>query len=532
MLGESPTEHTDDARAAARRAGPAIERLLLWATVAWAASTIWICPELPLVDLAQHAAQVTLFRDLLAGTSVWKGLVDVNLFTPYALEYGAGLLLSAVLPINLAFSVLLTLAYVGLVATCVRLRCDLGGEPRLDWLFIPTFFGYAWSWGFVPFLLAAPFGVWFLAAARRHAEEPDARTARRLLVLGAVLFFAHGLVFLVGLLGAGLFLFERRRLVRKLSRADIWPYLVLAALPIVYQLTQHVNAQIATLPSRPEWGDGVLGLYGRAKLFFVYPFGLTNEKSFTPIGVVFALAPLGLGARPNRGTFGWWVPFAAIALVYFGAPSSGFHFSHLYQRWALFAFPAYALLYRPPRRAAGPAPWRARATFVAMAVSSWAYLGVRTTRLVRFRREAAPIVARLEALPEGKRVLNLPFDPESPATGQEHLYQHFAVWYQAFRHGLVDVSFASETVQVVRYRPEALPKLAPSTELRPWRFDYVKNEGWIYDYILFRGRSAATVASIDAALHNPICAMQPLDAPAGWTLLERGACVTPPGRPP
>ena len=101
-----------------------------------------------MIDLAQHAGQVTLWRDLLLGTSKWQSFLYINYFTPYLVGYGLALPLSFVMPVSAALKLLLTIAYCGFVAACVAQRARLGGDRRLDWLFIPGFFGYAYALGF------------------------------------------------------------------------------------------------------------------------------------------------------------------------------------------------------------------------------------------------------------------------------------------------------------------------------------------------------------------------------------------------
>ena len=123
---------------------------------------MWLAPHLPMLDLPQHAGQVALLRDLLSGTSLWSDLVRVNLFTPYLFSTALALPLSFVLPVNTVFALLLSLSYVGLVSVCVWLRHDLNGDERLDWLFVPGFFGFAWKFGFIPFLVASSIGVVFI----------------------------------------------------------------------------------------------------------------------------------------------------------------------------------------------------------------------------------------------------------------------------------------------------------------------------------------------------------------------------------
>ena len=64
------------------------------ATVVLAGATFWISPLLPMTDL--DAAQVTLWRDLLLGTSKWQSFLYINYFTPYLMGYSLALPLSFV----------------------------------------------------------------------------------------------------------------------------------------------------------------------------------------------------------------------------------------------------------------------------------------------------------------------------------------------------------------------------------------------------------------------------------------------------
>ena len=70
------------------------------ASVVLAGATFWISPRLPMTDLAQHAAQVTLWRDLLLDTSKWQSFLYINYFTPYLVGYGLALPLSLVMPVS------------------------------------------------------------------------------------------------------------------------------------------------------------------------------------------------------------------------------------------------------------------------------------------------------------------------------------------------------------------------------------------------------------------------------------------------
>src|SRR3954451_16068160 len=81
------------------------ERLLRWLfmfTVLCSALIFWLAPHPPMIDLPQHAAQVTLLRDMLLGQSPWADYFHINVFTPYIIGYGLALPLSFIMPIAAA----------------------------------------------------------------------------------------------------------------------------------------------------------------------------------------------------------------------------------------------------------------------------------------------------------------------------------------------------------------------------------------------------------------------------------------------
>ncbi|MGF6415236.1 hypothetical protein [Paraburkholderia sp. MM5482-R1] len=169
-----------------------LPRVLFIVTVLYGAALFWIAPRPPLVDLPQHAGQVMLLRDLLEHTSPWQNLVQLNLLTPYLVGYGLALPLTYLMPIGAALNCVLMLAYFAFVASCVGFRRYLGGDPRLDWLFVPGFFGFAFMWGFYTFLVATPLGILFMWLSHDYAKATSVRKGVWMLVAGTALFFCHG----------------------------------------------------------------------------------------------------------------------------------------------------------------------------------------------------------------------------------------------------------------------------------------------------------------------------------------------------
>jgi hypothetical protein len=267
---------------------PAALRLLFLACCAWALATIWLVPHLPQVDLPQHAGQVALLHDLSL------------------------LALSAIMPIESAIALVYSLALVGFIAACIGLRKQLGADPRLDWLFLPAFFGVAWQWGFLTFVIASVLGVCLITLSYRFAERPSAGRGAAVVALGVVLLFSHGLVFLyavpIGLLIAVL---SPRPQGRSRWRAAL-PYFALLAGFALYKWTvldPEMNSAAGS--NEIEWGSIAM------RLVAVMSSSLNRPLVALPLAAISYAAPWLLGLRP-RPSFAARVPFLwTLAMIVF-----------------------------------------------------------------------------------------------------------------------------------------------------------------------------------------------------------------------
>src|ERR1051325_2681351 len=196
-------------------------RVLFMLSVLWGALIFWLAPHPPMIDLPQHAAQVALLRDMLLGKSPWAEFFRINLLTPYIIGYGLALPLSFFMPIAAALKLLLSLAYIAFVAMCVKLSRHYGADARLDWLFLVSFFGFAYIWGFFTFLVAAPIALWFILLADRYAAHATFKRALGVTVAGLILLASHGLVFLFASVVGGILLIARSSSFKALAAA-IW----------------------------------------------------------------------------------------------------------------------------------------------------------------------------------------------------------------------------------------------------------------------------------------------------------------------
>ena len=141
------------------------QRFFFWFVFILSGGLFWLSPHPPMVDIPQHAGQVALFLDLLSNNPHWRDTFYINYFTPYLLGYGLWALLATAMPIAIALKLLLSIAFYAFVMSGMHLRRCCQADDRLDWLLIPSFFGFCFNWGFLTFLMAAPLGILFITQA-------------------------------------------------------------------------------------------------------------------------------------------------------------------------------------------------------------------------------------------------------------------------------------------------------------------------------------------------------------------------------
>lgn len=494
-----------------------VERLAFVVTVVLAGAVFWVTPHPPMTDLAQHAGQVTLWHDLLLGASRWQPLVYVNYFTPYLVAYTLGLLATFVLPVATAMSLVLMLAYYGFVAACVAMRIRLGADPRLDWLFIPGFFGFAYAWGFFPFLVALPFGIFFMVLAHRYAERPTVASGVGLFAAELLLFFAHGLVFLFANgIGCAFLLLAQRRPAR-LLRA-VLPYVGAGLWCVLYALVRlRVETSAIGEPLDIVWNWD-------ASRFDFLMFSLGSPVKVPALGrglilVLLLAAPVVLRARMSRNAAAF-VPLAATAAVWLIVPDKLMNIALVFQRFAVFLLPSYAFIFRPGESSAER---RSIVRLLWLPIASWAFLIMHVERLRAFTAESAAFEEVLAAAEPGHRALSLIFNFDSAALDQPASYWHFPLWYQAEKGGFVDLNGAGSLAPVVRYRPDRLP-LAFPTAVWDWRhpalFNWDKDDAEIYRYFFVRRDTPLPPGFFPSGKCRPVL----VKSAGNWSLFENVNC--------
>jgi hypothetical protein len=192
----------------------------------------------------------------------------------------------------------------------------------------------------------------------------------------------------------------------------------------------------------------------------------------------------GFRAAPRRPEA--WVIASGVAAIICLVPLSVLEME-IYPRFSLFVLPAYAWLFaRPPNPATAPARWLSPWVGVIAAVLGAVALGKHLTEQLAFSREARDFDQILARAEPGRRALSLIFDWRSTKAVNPLVYLHFPQWYAVEKGGFVDLSFAEDPHEVVRFAHTPPPPYddpvftttnLPARKVDPTRWGYIFVKG-------------------------------------------------------
>lgn len=478
-----------------------------------AAAPIWSTTFLPMVDLPQHAAQVATGLRWDAGGFDYPGLLTVNRSTPYLLANGVVSWLARVVPVPVAFRVVLSLAFVGMPLATFHLLREVEADPRWAVVAIPAGYSYSWFMGFVAFVVATPMALFALLRAWRYAHAPTWRGGWTLVLLLHLLFFTHVLLFgWVALVGAVLVAVRERDLGNALRRW--WPFALSAPLPagwvfLTWRTVGSVRGEVV--------GEIALDRFLEIPSLLL---GMPIGPIASLLGISLLAAPMLAGGTPTRSAERW-VPFTVTLLLFALVPYRAFGTSFLSHRFAALLLPTLLFGFDRSSRAT---PFRS-ATLPALGLAAAAWVFALGLRLHAFDEEVGGFRALLERIEPSQRVLYFAIDRDSEIVPYP-VYLHFGCWAQVERGGFVEFSFARFFPNRYRFRSELGSLLPLGFEWRPWQFDWARHGGELYAYLLVRSHRDPTFVVVrTGAPAEPLAR-----AVGGWWLyrLPRGASDTGP----
>ena len=448
---------------------------LFYAMVVLSIVPIWFGNKLPLVDLPQHAAQVSALHEIWAGNSLFAESFHVNWFTPYLLGYLLLYVLSLALPVTVASQLLVSVSVAAIPIVSGLLLRTAHGDERWRWLAIPCSYGFAFYWGFLSFIVSAPLVLLFLVQTIRYADAPTWQRTIGICLSSVFLFFCHVIV-----LGFASFI----SLAFLLGRTwPDWKTLCLRALPYTTPIPL-IIAWISLMYDREAavQSDSIVfgPLWYRFLLLLVEPAGresLNSAAITVLVTTAVVLLPFMCGARITRRPEKL-LPFVAALAVFMLAPHHAMGTAYLYQRMGIFLVPLWLLIWERPSQPRWNLDWAAMLIVTVWVLSNAA-------RFAAFAKETQDFRAVLDRAEPGKKLAGMIVDNSSPLFVFP-VYLHFMAWYQAEKHGIADFNFADFHPQMVRYNPAAGSRIDATLAWVPGAFDWEKHGGAGYDYFLVK----------------------------------------------
>jgi hypothetical protein len=456
---------------------------------------VWLPHFPPMVDLPQHAAQVSLFLNLGKPDFPFSNEFQLNLFTPYLLGYTLIAALTPLLGIVAACKLVIWLALAAFALASRFLLLRTGADPYWAWLTFPVLYGFTYQWGLLNFLIAAPVGMLFLGLVWRQQVQPGLRSSLLIALMLYVLFFCHALIMaLFVLIAVAYWLSSVRRMRDFVSCA--WPIATLVPIVLVWLA---VTSKHPLTNSAIEWDwswvnttDGYYAYFsswinpkepgwGRVTGFIPRLLGVRPGLPVTLAGLMLFALPFLAGGRIARS---WprFIPLLSIVLLLLLLPSFLFGNVYTFQRFTFLALPLFLVAIDAPA-VPGRAQRNVRMIFPLIAFGWIAYM---SSNALQFNQESDDFETVVAQMEPDKRAASLIFARDD-SRSIVPVFLHFPAWYSAIKSGISNPSFAENFVQPVAYKPEYVPKVKfQGFAWNPQWFDWQAHEGYKYDYFVVR----------------------------------------------
>jgi len=430
---------------------------------------LWVPKYLPLADLPQHAAQISIWKHFDDPAFGFREVFELKYFTPYLLGYGLARVFAEFFSVLVAMKLVLTLTVLGLPLSLWRLLEVAGGDRWWALAGFPLAFGYSFLWGFFSYVVALPLGVLYLAYVMQYAAAPSMKRGVVLASFTVLLFGAHLIVFsLCGLSAASLIAFSTKGLRRAMLR--LTP-LAVGALIALGWMTRYEKGR-ANIPNVLGYG------FERVKVAPALLLGYPHDTPGLLVGLLlillFVISGVKLASRRER-----WVPLAIWAAAYFGVPKDYNNVAFLYTRLATLLVP-FAIV----ATELGTPRVRPRIVHLALTSIAVGWMALVLTGFIGFDRDARQFDVVMKQMLPNKRVRSLVFERGGEYTPGGFPFLHFPAWYQVEKGGTDSYSFAYTLLSVAVFRDKNKTVLA-SIDWRPWELDMATEQD-DYDYFVVR----------------------------------------------
>jgi hypothetical protein len=435
---------------------------------------LWLPKYLPLTDLPQHAAQISIWKHLNDPAYGFADAFELHYFTPYLLGYGLARLFAEAFSVLVALKLVLTLAVLGLPLSLLGLLQVTRGDRWWSLVGFPLAFGYAFLWGFFNYVVAVPLGVLYLTFVVDCARRFSVRRAVLLGVLSTLLLAAHLLLFALCVLSAAALLgFSAKTCRARLLR--LAPLSVSVLLALAWVLRRGQGGAVV----RNSFRYGFQRVLDAPALLVGYP----KDTAALLVGLLIISFFVISGVRPAKERERW-LPLGIWVCAYLLVPRTYSNVALLYPRLAALMVP-FAIL----ATELGKPRVRPLLIHIAVTVIALGWMFVVFVGFYAFDRDARQFDVVMQGMPGKQRIRSLIFDRGEEYTPGGVPFLHFPVWYQVEKGGTTSFSFGCSSVTVAVSRPQDC-RLAEMLVMDwvPAAFD-MRREQDAYDYYIVRAPS-------------------------------------------
>jgi len=401
---------------------------------------IWSGKYLPLTDLPQHVAQLAILSNFRTPPFLFNRWFELHLFTPYSLYFIAGRVLTLVFSPMVAVKVLLSINTLLLPVSFHVLLSETKGPRIIALIGFPIIFGANFFWGHLPFLFSVPLVIFFWSLTLNFMEMPNKKNMLGLGLLSVALFFTHLMAYCYGLAIAGLLTaLQSGSIKRKLAFLSV--LLPSVGLGLFWLLSREITPQNI---SPISWSIGWYRLFELPQLIIGF-----DRYWQTNVALIFLLIGLFSIQKKISRDFWRWVPVTVtLAFCLFG-PSSFFQTPLLIaQRFSVFLIPASLFIYRDIPKRNEARDWVSRLIIACTTVGLSLSLA---QRFIQFNAEAKDFDVVLNKMKPNRCLLM--FDRH--IFNASHLFMptlYFGAYYQIFKGGLFEFTFANFPHQIAGYK--------------------------------------------------------------------------------
>jgi hypothetical protein len=499
------------------------QRLIWFLTLAWGSAVPWLSTRPPLIDLPQHAGQIALLSDYFSGSSHWIDLVSPNFFTPYLTTYGLIFILHQIFSITISIKIVLSLCFLSFIGMCCALRKKFNGDPQLDWLFFIGYFGYAWTWGFISFLIATPIGLLAIWTYLRFLKTMNIANGALVILAGFALLASHGLMFGCFFVISSLMLVQNW-CFNGLRLEKLLPLLLLIFFGVMTALA--TSSAQSSLSSNGVELSSIIWDYDlllRLQEFLTYPFDQSLRNGI-PIAIVMLVMPFLLKSRFCSYKSPAFIPFIVLVSIFFLGPTFALKTQYLYQRFAIFLFPFFAFFFIAIESQRKFTYLERILSLVAKALligCVWFQFWTYSLEARSFSKESAPFEAMIKKMNPHERALYLPINAESDAQNRDNIYLHYGQWYQAEKGGFVDFNFAWFPVVIMRFNQNESSPIKLGFEWEPIKFNWQKDNGELFKYFIVKSKKVIDPADL---FKGAACIPTRIFFEQEWQLFEKSNC--------